>query len=90
MLNKLFTDHPREVGETYLEHMGVAFGFGRRMIAGGFACLVHGFVPGLHKRTGSTIIKALNARMVVNRSAIRPGVDPEDHAHGFRDYGFGI
>ncbi len=88
MLNKLFTDHPREVGETYFEHMGVAFGFGRRMIAGGLACLVHGFVPGWHKRTGSTTIRALNERMGGGR--VKPGVNPEDHAHGFRDYGFGI
>ena len=90
MLKRLFIDHPREVGETYFEHMQVAFGFGRRMIAGGLACLIHGCVPGLHKRTGSTVIKALNARMVLNRVVVRPGVDPADHAHGFRDFGMNI
>ena len=90
MLRRLFTEHPREVGESYFEHMGVAFGFGRRMLLGGLACFAHGFVPGWHKRTGSTIIKGLNARMVVNRAHVRPGANAEDHAHGFRDYGFGI
>lgn len=90
MLRYLFTEHPREVGETYLEHMGVAFGFGRRMLLGGLACMVHGFVPGIHKRTGSNTIRALNARMVVGRVDAIPGTDPADHAHGFRDLGFGI
>jgi len=88
MLKSLFTDHPCEVGETYAEHMGVAFGFGTAMIAGGLACLVHGLVPGLHKRTGSTVIRRLAHRMGAGR--VRPGVDPADHAHGFRDYGLGI
>lgn len=88
MLRRLFHDHPREVGETYFEHMAVAFGFGRRMVVGGLACFVHGIVPGLHKRTGSTIIRALAHRMGPAR--VRVGADPDDHAHGFRDYGFGI
>ena len=28
-----FTEHPASVGESYLEHMGVAFSFGGRMLA---------------------------------------------------------
>jgi len=90
MLKRLFLDHPAEVGESYAEHMGVAFGFGWRMLAGGLACCVHGIVPGWHKRTGSDTIRALHNRMVANRVAIRPGADVADHAHGFRDMGFGI
>ena len=90
MLKRLFLAHPAEVGESYAEHMGVAFGFGARMIAAGLACVVHGLVPAWHKRTGSNCIRALHTRMVTNRVAVRPGADPADHAHNFRDYGFGI
>lgn len=90
MLRRLLLDHPDEVGETYLEHMQVAFGFGSRMFMASLACFVHGIVPALHKRTGSDCIRALHSRMVKNRVAIRPGADAADHAHGFRDMGFGI
>ncbi len=90
MLDRLFSDHPREVGETYLEHMGVAFGFGWRMLLGGVACFMHGVVPGWHKRTGSSTIRALNARLAGGRAPVHHGVDAANHAHGFRDHGLGI
>ena len=35
-----FTDHPHQVGESYVEHMGMAFGFGRAMLLGGLGTLV--------------------------------------------------
>lgn len=65
---KLFTEHPRSVGETYLEHMGMAGGFGARMILGGLACLVHGLLPFLFTKTGSRAITELHGRMVTNRT----------------------
>ncbi len=65
---KLFTEHPRAVGETYLEHMGMAGGFGARMILGGLACLVHGLLPFLFTKTGSRAITELHGRMVTNRT----------------------
>jgi hypothetical protein len=62
-----FTEHPAAVGETYVEHLGVAGGFGVRMILGGLACLVHGLLPFLFTTTGSRTIAALHERMVVSR-----------------------
>lgn len=64
---ELFTKHPRSVGETYLEHMEMAAGFGVAMIVGGLACLVHALVPAWFERTGSRIISHLHTRMVVSR-----------------------
>jgi hypothetical protein len=69
-LSALFTEHPAAVGESYGEHFATASGFGVRMILGGLACLVHGLLPFLFVRTGSTTITALHARMVTHR---RPG-----------------
>jgi Family of unknown function (DUF6356) len=62
-----FTEHPASVGETYSEHFAMATGFGLRMILGGFACLIHGFLPFLFVRTGSTQVSALHNVMVENR-----------------------
>ena len=69
----LFTDHPASVGETYGEHLAVAGGFGLRMILGGIACLLHGLLPFLFTRTGSSTIALLHERMVISR---RRGADP--------------
>jgi hypothetical protein len=63
-----FTEHPTAVGESYVEHMGVAFGFGTQMIVGGVACLLHGVLPFLFTRTGSKTIERLHDRMVRNRA----------------------
>ncbi|MGJ3261597.1 MAG: DUF6356 family protein [Salinarimonas sp.] len=62
-----FTDHPASVGESYLEHMGVAFSFGGRMLVAGLACLAHGVFPFLFTKTGSRTVVELHDRMVANR-----------------------
>lgn len=69
---RLFTDHPASVGETYVEHLGMAGGFGFRMILGGLACLVHGLLPFLFTKTGSRVITDLHGRMVTHRSRPAP------------------
>ncbi len=67
MLNRLFVDHPRSVGESYPAHLMVATRFGVTMIGAGLACLVHGLVPALFKSTGSRAIGDLHQRMVTHR-----------------------
>lgn len=66
-MNRLFNEHPNSVGESYGEHMGVAFGFGWRMVLAGLACLVHAVLPFLFVKTGSRTITVLHDRMVANR-----------------------
>lgn len=77
-LLSIFVDHPASVGETYLEHMGRASGFGGRMVLGGLACFVHGLLPFACQRTASRQIAILHDRMVVNRVRQAPGVDVRD------------
>lgn len=67
MLKKLFFEHPQSVGESYFEHMLVAFSFGFKMLGAGLACMVHGLVPGLFKSTGSKAITGLHDKLVANR-----------------------
>ncbi|MDB5371743.1 MAG: capsule biosynthesis protein [Belnapia sp.] len=62
-----FTRHPATVGESYLEHMATAGGFGWRMLGGALACFAHAVVPFWFETTGSATIRALHDRMVVNR-----------------------
>jgi hypothetical protein len=71
MFRRLFLDHPASVGESYVEHFGVATGFGARMIAGGVGAVIHGVLPFAFKTTGSRTIAALHAQMVAKRTAAR-------------------
>jgi hypothetical protein len=64
---KLFTEHPRSVDESYFEHMGMAFGFGSRLVVSGIACLLHGIFPFLFVKTGSRTVRELHGRMITCR-----------------------
>ena len=63
MMEKLFTDHPRAIGETYGGHARTAFSFGSRMMFGGLACMVHAIIPGLLVKTASRTVVQLDAEM---------------------------
>ncbi len=57
--NRLFVDHPREVGETYLHHAGVAARTGLRLAKLSGCAFIHAVAPGLHKTTVSSDIKRM-------------------------------
>ncbi|HJQ55902.1 MAG TPA: DUF6356 family protein [Vineibacter sp.] len=71
-LSSAFVDHPASVGESYGQHLGVAFSFGGRMILAGCACLLHGLLPFLFVKTGSAAIRALHEDMVTHRRRHAP------------------
>ena len=75
----LFVDHPRSVGESYLEHMQAAFAFGSRMLGAGLACLMHGLFPFLFVKTGSTTVRHLHDAMITHRSRARAAPEWTDH-----------
>jgi hypothetical protein len=66
-LQRLFTEHPESVDETYGEHMVRASGFGWRMVVAGLACMVHSLLPFLFVHAGSEAIDELHARMQATR-----------------------
>jgi len=74
MRNWPFTSHPASVGETYLEHLASAWSFAWRMLTAAMACFLHGIFPFLFVSTGSSAIRELHDRMVVNRAKRKPGV----------------
>ena len=67
MFDRYFLKHPRDVGETYDEHLVTCWRFAFRLIGAGAACLVHGLAPALFERTGSQAVTRLYDEMVVNR-----------------------
>lgn len=71
MFNKIFRDHPTEVGETYIEHFAAAGGFGLKMVVGGLACMIHAVIPAAFVTTGSGTVKKLYDQMVAKRAAKR-------------------
>lgn len=66
---KLFTEHPKSVGESYFQHMGVAFSFAGKTFIACIACFLHGIFPFLCTKRGSEIIRELHDRMVTHRHA---------------------
>ena len=71
LIQRLFREHPKSVGESYLEHLFQASYFGVRMLAAGLACLVHAVLPFLFKTTGRTVISELHTKMVLHRAKHR-------------------
>jgi hypothetical protein len=64
---KAFTEHPRSVGESYWQHMGVALSFAGSLLLGAAASLVHAVFPFLCTRTGSSIVVRLHERVAKRR-----------------------
>jgi hypothetical protein len=71
-----FTDHPHHVGETYLQHLRFASGFGLKMIGGGLACVIHGLFPFLFTTTGSRTIRGLHDIITAPRGDAHPAPTP--------------
>ena len=67
MFARLFVDHPRAVNESYFEHMAAALGVAGRLAVASAKCVVHGFVPGLCKTSGSDAILKLHGELSPRR-----------------------
>ena len=70
---RFLTDHLKKVDEGYFEHQRFAFKFAWSMALGTLACVIHGIFPFLCEKTGSTIIKELNGKLVGNRGSEETG-----------------
>jgi hypothetical protein len=80
---KFFTQHPATVGESYLEHMGVALGFAATLAVAAVCCALHGIFPFAFQTAGSRRIRELHHRMVTHRTPHRASPPPaEDYAAG--------
>jgi hypothetical protein len=57
-----FTKHPRDIGETYLQHMREALLCSVRMFYSSIACFIHAFLPFVFVHTASNCVKYLVSR----------------------------
>lgn len=74
-----FTAHPHSAGETYLDHMRVAFGVGRQLLGASMAAFVHGVLPMTNTTRASDKIRALNACLERHdREGLRHGAEVID------------
>ena len=78
LTDRLFFEHPRSLGMTWVGHGIGALDIGVRLLAAGLACLVHAVVPGLFTQTaGKTITGMYDHMMRRKAGAANPESWPE-------------
>ena len=63
LIGRLFTDHPKCVRETYLEHLGFAVAVAGTLFVAGAAALIHALVPALYQTKASRHIARLSSKV---------------------------
>jgi hypothetical protein len=74
MFHRWFRAHPQSVGETYLDHQQIAFGFSAALLKAGLACFIHGLVPALFATTASRTIGELHEKVAARQNHPMPVV----------------
>ena len=59
MFKKLFTTHPKSLGETYWQHLWSALRYCGTLLAAFVVCLLHAVLPFLFENTGGNLINKL-------------------------------
>jgi len=63
LAKRLFTEHPQDVNETYLEHLKTAGSFAGGLAICSFCCFVHALVPGFFTTSASERVERMHERM---------------------------
>mgnify|MGYP001275034548 FL=1 len=62
-MNNIFTKHPKEVGETYLEHMWNAMRYSFTFLLLFFVAFIHAIFPFLFTTTASCVVQEMSKHM---------------------------
>ena len=62
-MTNIFTKHPKEVGETYLEHMWNAVRYSFTFLLLFFVALIHSILPFLFTKTASCVVQEMAKHM---------------------------
>lgn len=73
IMQKIFLDHPRSVGETYYQHFFAAARYGFKLTAAGMACLIHAAIPSCHRDTASGVVINMARELVDRRKQAAAG-----------------
>ena len=78
LVDRLFAEHPRSLGMSWLSHGVGAIAIGARLIGAGAACLVHAIVPGWFTQTAGKTVNHMYDHMQQRRAgAANPENFPE-------------
>ena len=78
LTGRLFTDHPRSLGMTWLSHGIGAVAIGIRLIGAGIACLIHAIVPGWFTQTAGRTVTSMHNDIVRRKAgAANPNAWPD-------------
>ena len=59
-MTNIFTKHPNEVGETYLQHLWASFRYSLTFLLLVFVAMVHAILPFVFTKTASCIIQEMS------------------------------
>ena len=62
-MTNIFTKHPKEVGETYLEHMYNAVRYAFTFLLLSITALIHSIFPFLFTKTASCVVQEMAKHM---------------------------
>ena len=74
MIDRLFTEHPRSLGMTWVGHGAGAVRIGAELIGAGCACIVHAAVPGWFTQTAGKTVTRIYDHMAKRKAGAS---DPE-------------
>lgn len=67
-VKKCFTDHPASVGESYWQHMRIAFWSALRLLWAGVALIIHSVFPCVFVDTASDTVKKIHQEMAERKA----------------------
>lgn len=67
-IKSAFISHPKNCGETYLEHLRAASSCGIELFLAGMACIIHSIFPFLFTATASSIVQKINAHLTLRKN----------------------
>ena len=70
-VHRLFLEHPRSLGMSWVGHGVGAIAIGARLVGAGCACLVHAVVPGLFTQTAGKTITDMHAHMIKRKAGAK-------------------
>lgn len=76
-IKQRFTDHPDSVGESYREHMRVAFHFSRELAGASLQAAVHAVLPWMCCTSASARVKQLHTEMTTGARAAQADPAPQ-------------
>ena len=66
-MKNIFTKHPKEVGESYIQHFFKALSFSGLLFSLGFKALIHALLPFCYETAVSDRVKSLSEGMQKRR-----------------------